>query len=104
MSDATLLIGKLLEAGMLVCFGVSWPIAILKSVRMKYVRGKSLGFMCMVFLGYLLGIGAKFLRAAYVGELPELVTILYGLNACFVGTEILLYFKYRHHPHPYRYP
>ena len=103
-TTCTSMIGKVLEAGMLICFGLSWPVSIFKSLRMKYVRGKSLPFMCLIFVGYLFGLSAKYLRAAAMGTSPELVTVLYGLNACFVGTEIFLYFRYRHRKAPFRVP
>lgn len=95
-----LTLAKILEAGMLICFGISWPISIRKSLKLKFVRGKSLGFLGMVFVGYLFGMGAKYLRAVHLGQPPELVTLLYGLNACLVATEIFLYFRYRHNPCP----
>jgi hypothetical protein len=47
------------EAGMLLCFATSWPIAIIKMVKSKRAEGKSLGFVLLVFIGYLLGIAAK---------------------------------------------
>lgn len=92
--------GKLFEAVMLTCFGCSWPISIYKSLSTKHVRGKSVGFMILVFIGYLFGSTSKFLRAAAVGEPPEWVTFLYMLNAGLVATDLLLYFKYRNNPDP----
>ena len=34
---------SIFEVMMLVCFGVSWPISIAKSLRTRFVRGKSAG-------------------------------------------------------------
>jgi hypothetical protein len=87
-------LGQVLEAVMLVCFGISWPASILKTWRAKTVAGKSLLFLSMIFSGYLAGIGAKLFRALAEGTWPELVTVLYVINACLVGTDILLYLKY----------
>ena len=86
------------EAAMLVCFGVSWPAAIAKTLRVRRVEGKSLIFLTMVFVGYLAGIGAKLLRATEKGAWPEGVTLLYVLNALMVGTEIALFVHYRRYP------
>ncbi|MCD4824536.1 MAG: hypothetical protein K8S55_08005, partial [Phycisphaerae bacterium] len=71
-----------------------------KSWRTKYVRGKSIAFMCLAFVGYLCGITAKCFRAADNGGRFEDVTILYVLNTIFVAVDILLYFKYRHNHEP----
>lgn len=93
-------IGQVLEAGMLICFGLSWPISILKSLRTKYVRGKSLGFMWLVFGGYVSGFGAKLFRATAEGGLPEWTTPLYILNGVLVAWDIYLYHRYKNNPAP----
>ena len=85
---------QLLEAGMLICFGASWPVAIFKTLRTRRTEGKSFAFLVLIFLGYLSGVAAKFLRARGAGR-PEAVTSLYVLNALFVGVEIMLYLLYR---------
>ena len=90
---------QIFEAGMMIGFGFSWPISIFKSWRTKYVRGKSIAFMCLVFVGYLCGIAAKCFEAAEQGQF-EHVTILYVLNAIFVAIDISLYFKYRRNHEP----
>ncbi len=85
---------------MLICFGLSWPISILKSLRTKYVRGKSLGFMTLVFVGYISGLSAKLFRAAAAGVWPEWNTPLYVMNAIFVAIDIYLYMRYRNNTAP----
>ena len=40
------------ELGMLLCFGVSWPINVVKSYRMRTAKGKSLPFLIAIFVGY----------------------------------------------------
>lgn len=85
---------------MLVCFGCSWPISILKSWRSKFVRGKSVIFLLLVFIGYIAGATGKVLRAKYEGKLPELTTLLYAFNALLVMIDIMLYYKYRHNHEP----
>ncbi len=92
--------GMLLESIMLICFGCSWPISILKSWRTKFVRGKSIGFMVLIFAGYLAGTGAKFFRAAYDGQPPEWNTLLYILNGVLVAIDIALYVKFRRNQEP----
>ena len=87
-------LGQFFESGMLICFGVSWPVAILKTLRSKQTQGKSIGFLVLVFIGYLSGVAAKFSRAAD-GHWPEPVTILYAINAALVMTDLLLVRHYR---------
>lgn len=95
MPDNWIYIAQIFEAIMLLCFGVSWPIAIFKTWRAKSVAGKSLGFLVLIFLGYLAGIASKFVRAGGSGKPLEYVTPLYALNALFVAVEIALYLKFR---------
>lgn len=77
------------EALMLICFGISWPMSILKTLKTKVVDGKSPLFLSIVFLGYIFGITHKCLYSV------DLVLILYVLNFIMVGTDLFLYFHYR---------
>ena len=98
MIAQTLTIPQIFEAGMLICFGISWPVSILKSIRTRHVVGKSLGFMVLVFIGYISGMTAKFVAASINNQWPQPVTILYVLNGLFVAIDITLYLKYRPKP------
>ena len=51
----------LFETIMLVCFGVSWPFNIYKSLRSRTAKGKSLQFEILVVIGYLFGLAGKFI-------------------------------------------
>ena len=59
-----ILSAQLFEALMMICFGVSWPVAIYKTVRTKRTEGKSFLFLLLILAGYLAGIAAKFVIAA----------------------------------------
>ena len=85
---------QLLEAGMLLCFGISWPIDILKTLRTRVTAGKSVGFMSMVLVGYCLGMSAKLISACQADRFVEPVFTMYALNAVFVAADIALYVKY----------
>ena len=50
---------SLFEILMLVCFGISWPISIIKALRTRQVAGKSPVFMIIVMTGYASGIVHK---------------------------------------------
>ena len=79
---------SIFEAGMLVCFGVSWPISIAKSLRTRIVAGKSPLFMAVLCCGYAFGILHKLLYSM------DAVIGLYALNLVLVATDLTLYFKY----------
>ena len=85
---------QLLEAAMLICFGISWPIDIYKSLRVKRTEGKSLAFMVIVFVGYLCGVAGKLTRAWQEDGL-EAVTCLYAINALLVFVDIMIYLHFR---------
>ena len=50
---------ELLETIMLLCFGFSWPVSLLKNLRAKSAKSTSVAFMCLILVGYLAGIAAK---------------------------------------------
>ena len=76
------------EATMLICFGISWPVSIAKSVRTKVVSGKSPLFMAIVCLGYACGFIHKVLYSL------DWIIVLYALNLIMVAIDLTLYFKY----------
>lgn len=80
---------SIFEATMLICFGLSWPISIAKSVRTKVVTGKSPLFMVLLCCGYLCGVIHKLLYSL------DGVILLYTLNMILVATDLTLYFRYR---------
>ena len=79
---------QILEAMMVVSFGLSWPLSILKSYRARSTKGKSLLFMLMIEFGYVCGIISKL-----VGNNITYVFVFYVLNLLMVGTDIALYFR-----------
>ena len=82
----------ILEAAMLVCFGASWPFAIIKTVRVKNPAGKSYLFAALVIAGYIAGSSARFMREGADG-----VFFLYIFDMLMVGTDtaLCLYYKQR---------
>jgi len=77
------------EAGMLICFGASWPFAVYKTYKSKNVEGKSLKFLLLVLLGYIFGIIHKILYNF------DAIIFLYLLNSLLVFADIVLYFRYK---------
>ena len=76
------------EVLFLICFAVSWPISIIKSLSTKIVIGKSPFFMVLIIFGYIFGIIHK------INNNYDIVTWLYVLNALLVSTDLFLYFLY----------
>lgn len=74
---------------MLVCFGMAWPVSILKSWRSRTNKGKSRFFMLIVFVGYLSGLVHKL----WWQEKVDGVVWLYLLNAVMVVIDGVLYYR-----------
>jgi uncharacterized membrane protein len=90
-----LTVAQALEAVMLFCFGISWPIAIWRTWRTRRTEGLSPVFLTMILAGYLAGVGSKLLRSGGRWDALEWVTALYALNAALVGIELMLYLRFR---------
>lgn len=86
---------ELLEIVMVVSFGASWPMNVYKSYKARTTKGKSLGFLCLIFFGYIAGIAAKLTSTAYMASFAEkwYVLFFYVLNLLMVGTDLLLYVR-----------
>jgi len=67
---------------MIFCFGVSWPVAVCKTLKTKQVQGKSLLFIALVASGYGFGVIHKVLY-----NFDSLI-FLYGFNLLAVLTEL----------------
>ena len=76
------------EVLFLLCFSVSWPVSIAKSLRTKVVIGKSPIFMSLIILGYIFGIIHKALYS------NDIVIWLYVFNAALVSFDLALYYMY----------
>ncbi|HPQ80860.1 MAG TPA: hypothetical protein PLZ86_03955 [bacterium] len=80
------------EFVMLLCFGVSWPFSIAKSLSTGRVDGKSPVFMSLVILGYACGFIHKWLY------MWDWVAWLYAANLLMVASDLALYFRLRERP------
>lgn len=79
---------ELFEVLMVVSFGVSWPMAIIKSYQARTAKGKSLFFLCMILFGYACGIASKILN----GKINYVIGF-YVLNFVMVSFDLILYFR-----------
>jgi hypothetical protein len=83
---------SLFEAGMLICFGASWPFAVYKTWHSKSCQAKSFVFLWLVLMGYGCGIAHKVLASF------DWVIYLYIFNGCMVLLDIILSYRYRSRP------
>ena len=80
--------GSILETVMLVCFGFSWPLNVIKAYRAKTSKGTSLPFILLIITGYIAGISAKLIS----GQI-NYVLIAYILNLAIVSLNLIVYFR-----------
>ncbi len=87
----------LLEALMILCFGLSWPISIRKSWKSRTAKGKSLFFEFFIWVGYIFGIVRKFMLLAQatepLGWLFYLGWAFYFLNIIEITVDMVLYIR-----------
>ena len=86
---------EILEIIMIVSFGASWPLNVIKSYKARTAKGKSLGFLLLIFGGYIAGIASKFVNEQYMLSLSQkwYVLFFYFLNLTMVGLDLVLYFR-----------
>lgn len=84
-------VSEILEVIMLACFGLSWPISLVKNFRAKSAKSTSLAFMCLILFGYLAGISAK---AMTVGT--NYVFFVYLFNIAMVIANLAVTLLNRH--------
>mgnify|MGYP003529705580 FL=1 len=81
---------QLLEAIMMICFGLSWPMALVKNIRAKSAKGMSLPFILLIISGYVAGTIAK-----VISDNITYVLIVYLLNLTIVTMNLMVYFYNR---------
>ena len=88
---------ELFEIIMVLSFGISWPINIMRSWKARTAKGKSFAFLCFIFFGYIAGIISKFSNKAYMADFASkwYVLIFYCINLVMVGIDLILYARNR---------
>lgn len=80
--------GSILETVMLICFGFSWPLNVIKAYKAKTAKGTSLPFILLIITGYIAGIAAKVIT----GQI-NYVLIAYIVNLAIASLNIVIYFR-----------
>ena len=78
---------EICELIMLICFGISWPISVYKSIKSRSTKGKSAVFIIAIIVGYIFGIIGK-LNSGQV----TYVFVFYCINLLVVSVDLILYF------------
>ena len=82
------MISPILETIMLVCFGFTWPMNLIKAYKARTAKSTSLPFILLIITGYIAGICAKLAS----GNL-NYVLIAYLLNLAIVSLNLVVYFR-----------
>ena len=82
------MISPILETIMLVCFGFSWPMNLIKAYKARTAKSTSLPFILLIITGYIAGICAK-LASGNINY----VLIAYLLNLAIVSLNLVVYFR-----------
>ena len=78
----------ILETVMLVCFGLSWPISVIKNIKAKSAKNMSLRFTLLIIAGYIAGISAKIISGTF-----NYVLAVYFINLIAVSCNVVVYFR-----------
>lgn len=81
-------IAPILETIMLVCFGFSWPMNLVKAYKARTAKSTSLPFVLLIIIGYIAGISAKII----MGNI-NYVLVAYLLNLAIVSLNLIVYFR-----------
>ena len=77
---------ELFEAIMVISFGISWPLSIVKSYTSRTTKGKSVVFLLFILFGYVCGLVSKLIA----GKLTY-VFFFSILNCVMVAIDLGLY-------------
>lgn len=78
------------ETLFLICFGLAWPTTVIKSLKARTSKNKSLMFIVFALCGYVFGITARI-----IGQAIDYPLIFYIINLSMVATDFCLYFRNR---------
>lgn len=80
--------GSVLETVMLICFGFSWPLNVIKAYKARTAKGTSLPFILLIITGYIAGISAKIITHQI-----NYVLVAYIVNLAIVSLNLIVYFR-----------
>lgn len=90
---------SIMETLMVVCFGISWPLNIVKAWKSRTAQGTSLLFYSFIWIGYIFALAGKFVTIYNNPSQPWFVTVhwyvmfFYVVNIIMVTAGIIIYFR-----------
>lgn len=83
------------EILMVVCFGASWPLNIVRAYKSRTTKGTSLFFLLLIETGYVGGIASKVFTILDKGLswLGYVALAFYIINLLMVFLGIVIYFR-----------
>lgn len=90
---------SVMETLMVICFGISWPINIIKAWKSKTAKGSSVLFYSFIWIGYIFAMVGK--MAMIIANSPNpwyetvkwYVMFFYVLNIIMVSAGIIIYLR-----------
>ncbi|MCD8088624.1 MAG: hypothetical protein LUE22_08635 [Oscillospiraceae bacterium] len=92
---------SLMEMMMVICFGISWPLNIIKAWKARTAKSTSLPFYLLIWAGYIFAIIGKVALIVFNAPQPWYETVrwyvmfFYVLNTVMVSGGIVIYFRNR---------
>ena len=83
---------EVLESIMLICFGLSWPVSVVKNIKAHTAKSMSLPFILLIITGYIAGISSKIINHNY-----SYVLVIYFFNLFVVSMNVVVYFINRNY-------
>lgn len=91
----------IMEMMMVVCFGISWPLNIVKAWKARTAKGTSLLFYSFIWIGYIFAMAGKIALirsnapAPWYETVHWYVMLFYVINILMVTAGIAIYFRNR---------
>ena len=83
---------EVLESIMLICFGLSWPVSVVKNIKAHTAKSMSLPFILLIITGYIAGISSKIINHNF-----SYVLVIYLFNLFVVSMNVVVYFINRNY-------
>ena len=83
---------EILESVMLICFGLSWPVSVVKNIKAHTAKSMSLPFILLIITGYIAGISSKIINHNF-----SYVLVIYFFNLFVVSMNVVVYFINRNY-------
>ena len=86
---------EIFETVMLICFGISWPVNLIKNYRSRTTKGVSLLFLILIWIGYVAGIISKLSNPNYMEVIGQkwYVLAVYVFNFIMLCLNLAVYFR-----------